>query len=187
MKKQSTTLQLAMTGLMAALVFVGSMIQITIPLSVGTPTRIHFGNIFCLLAGLLLGPVRGGLSAGIGSFFFDLLNPLYIADSPFTFLFKFSMGFLSGKVSHVQNNSGENVKLNFVAAALGQLAYLILYAGKALVENLFLYRMEFQPALVLFLGKLGASSLNAIIAVAISVPLCLVVRRALKSTHIFSA
>ena len=86
-KQQLTILQIAMTGLMAALVFVSSMIQIPIPLPVGN-TRLHLGNVFCLLAGFLLGALRGGLAAGLGSFFFDLLNQQYLPSSPFTFVFK---------------------------------------------------------------------------------------------------
>ena len=51
-KEQSRVLQVTVTGLMAALVFVASMIQVPVPISAGIETRLHLGNVFCLLAGL---------------------------------------------------------------------------------------------------------------------------------------
>lgn len=183
MKRKFTTLLLAFTGMMAALVFVSSMISFPIPLSQGE-TRIHLGNIFCLLSGLLLGPVYGGLAAGIGSVCFDLINPLYIADAPFTFLFKFAMAFLCGLISHWRGARASHVLRNFVAAFTGQVTYLVLYIGKNLIINLYFQHMEVQPALIISATQLGASALNAVIAIIASVPLCLVIRRALKGTRI---
>ncbi len=181
-RKQLTILQIAMTGLMAALVFVSSMIQIPIPLPVGN-TRLHLGNVFCLLAGFLLGALRGGLAAGLGSFFFDLLNPQYLPSSPFTFVFKFTMAFVCALISHAGGRKADHVKLNFVAAASGSLAYMILYLGKGFVENLLL-RMEIAPALAILWTKFTVSGVNAIIAVIVSVPLCLVIKKALKTNHL---
>lgn len=183
MKKQTNAMQLAVTGLLAALVFVSSMISIPIPLPAGPATRIHLGNIFCLLSGFILGPVFGGLSAGIGSFFFDLLNPQYIADSPFTFCFKFLMAFLCGKLARSGGKNTMDIKLNFLAAAVGQLAYIVLYAGKGFVENL-LMRMELVPALAILGTKIAASLTNGLIAVVLSVPLYFVIRKALQSNRL---
>ena len=67
--QRNHTQRLAVIGLLAALVFVSSLISFDIPLAGGDSTRIHLGNTFCLLAGLISGPVGGGLAAGIGSFF----------------------------------------------------------------------------------------------------------------------
>ena len=48
-----TVRRLAVTGLLSALVFVFSWIQIPI----GEVARIHLGNVFCALSGLLFGPL----------------------------------------------------------------------------------------------------------------------------------
>ena len=90
-KKKFTIYQLAFTALMAALVFVSTQFNIKIPLGMGVTSMISFGNIFCILSALLLGPIYGGLAAGIGSFFFDLLDPVFITSAPFTLVFKFIM------------------------------------------------------------------------------------------------
>ena len=89
-----TVRRLAVTGLLSALVFVFSWIQIPI----GEVARIHLGNVFCALSGLLFGPLTGGLASGFGSMLFDFTNPLYIAESWITFITKFFIGFLAGLI-----------------------------------------------------------------------------------------
>ena len=91
-----TVRRLAVTGLLSALVFVFSWIQIPI----GEVARIHLGNVFCALSGLLFGPLTGGLASGFGSMLFDFTNPLYIAESWITFITKFFIGFLAGLIAH---------------------------------------------------------------------------------------
>ena len=65
--------RLALVGMMAAMVFALTYVGIDIPTGLGK-TKIHFGNIMCLLSAFLLGPVGGGLAAGVGSALFDLMD-----------------------------------------------------------------------------------------------------------------
>lgn len=65
-KENKTIYLVVLSAVFAAMVFVGSMISVPVPAAFGM-TRIHLGNIFCLLSGFILGPVAGGLAAGIGS------------------------------------------------------------------------------------------------------------------------
>ena len=102
--KAFNTYNLAAIGLMAAVEFVSN--YFSIPL--GDVSRIHLGNVFCVLAGLMLGPVRGGLCAGLGAFFYDLTNPLYVSGAPLTFCFKFVIGFFAGLFAHSKGRAGEN-------------------------------------------------------------------------------
>ncbi len=78
------THKVIMAALFAALTCVGTMI-IKIP----TPTTgyIHPGDGFVLLSGLLLGPIWGGLAAGIGSGLSDLISG-YAIYVPATFIIK---------------------------------------------------------------------------------------------------
>ena len=89
-KSKFSVRQLAIIGLLSALVFVFSWIQIPL----GEVARIHLGNVFCVLSGLLFGPLAGGLASGFGSMLFDFTNPLYISESWITFITKFFIGFL---------------------------------------------------------------------------------------------
>ena len=90
-KKAFSLYDIVMIGLMAAVVFVVTMfLSIRIPTPTGT-TMIKLANAFVLLCGLLLGPVRGGLAAGIGSMIFDLMTPEYAPEAWITFLRFFLM------------------------------------------------------------------------------------------------
>ena len=173
-------------GLMAALVFVGNYMQISIPVAIGSATRIHLGNSMCLLAGMLFGPMTGGLASGIGAGLFDLLNPLYITSAPYTFLSKFAMGFLAGVIARYAFPEGKRrISVLIASGVAGQLAYIALYLLKSYVELLFLGN-DPRAALVAILPKAATSSLNAAAAIVISVPLALAIRTALLHTG-FSA
>lgn len=176
--------KLALVGLMAALVFVGSMISIPIPLYGIENTRLHLGNIFCLLSGMVLGGVSGGLSAGIGSGFFDLVNPLYLPSAPFTFVFKFLMALICGRIANGGGRGAAFSKWNAAAASTGALAYVILYVSKGFVENIFFMRLELEPALIILAQKSVVSIINGLIAVLASVPLCAVVKRELGKSSL---
>jgi ECF transporter S component (folate family) len=85
MEKLKNPRFLVAASLLAALTFIATTV-IKIP----TPTfgYIHIGDGFVLLAGLLLGPVTGGLAAGIGSALSDILGG-YASWAPATFIIKF--------------------------------------------------------------------------------------------------
>lgn len=99
-KKAFSLYDIVMIGLMAAVVFVVTMfLSIRIPTPTGT-TMIKLANAFVLLCGLLLGPVRGGLAAGIGSMIFDLMTPEYAPEAWITFLRFFLMAWLCGVIAY---------------------------------------------------------------------------------------
>lgn len=181
-KKGFNIYQIAGIGLFAALAFVSNYIQIYIPLG-GDTTRIHIGNTFCLLAGLLLGPLAGGLSAGIGNCLYDLLNPLFISSAPFTFIFKFLMAFVCALIAYGAHARGENQVRNIIGAVVGSLTYIILYLGKGFITGL-LEGHAMETIWVQTAAKAGASFLNGAIAVVASVPLCFAIRKALERTHL---
>lgn len=169
--------------MMAALVFVSSGMRIVIP--IGTENAaIHLGNIFCLLSGFLLGGVSGGLSAGIGSALYDLTNPLYVAGSPITFITKFIMGYLCGVISNRNGQAAQSQKLNLLAAATGQIAYIILYLFKGFIRDL-LNGTTWQAAGIVQLTKLPLSLTNAVIAIIFSIILVPVFLFAMKKSGFY--
>lgn len=134
-----TTREVAFIGMMSAIVFVSNYISFTIPLAIGGDiTRVHVANAFCLLAGLSLGPVAGGLSAGIGSMMYDFTIPQFIAGSPFTFAFKFLMAYTAGCVVGKSKDKIAPARI-ITAGVLGQLCYIVLYIGKKFITYHFLH------------------------------------------------
>lgn len=175
-------------GLMAALVFVGNYIQIKIPNGV-LITRIHFGNSMCLLAGLLLGGPGGGLASGIGAALYDVLDPVYISSAPFTFLSKFAMGFICGILADKYRNAGKTHKVITgiaVSAVLGQLVYIFMYLSRTYILQRLLGAAH-ETAMTATATNALTSSVNAIIAVLVSVPLFFSLKAPLKSTALGEA
>ena len=185
MEKKNTIYKIATIGIFGALVFVSNMISIPIPVAIGDITRIHLGNTFCLLSGLVLGSLNGGLAAGIGSALYDLTNPAYIASAPFTFIFKFLMAFTAGLLSHTNERKGEKFLWNVLGCSLGQIVYIVLYIAKSFIQGL----LEGSAAMALIpsmVTKLTTSSVNALIAIVISIPLSIIIRKALTKSKLLS-
>ncbi len=171
--------QLAVTGIMTALVFTASWIMI--PISTGIDnTRIHLGNVMCLLSGLLMGGWLGGLAAGLGSAIFDLTNPLYIAYAPFTLILKFFIGFIVGKIAFAKNKQGLSTRRNIVGSVIASAAYSVLYLIESFFINQIVYLLSPQAAFLALAPKALATFINALIACIIAVPLAAGIRAALK-------
>lgn len=174
MKKISIK-NITLIGIMAAAVYVSSaFLQIPIPTAIGS-TRLHMGNVICLLSGMLLGAVPGGLAAGIGSMFFDLTNPAYITSAPFTFLFKFIMAWLCGKI--ISNCSTIGVKTKFIVGAMtGSFVYVLLYISKSFIKDHYILGLPLKAVILTVIQKSFVSSINAIFSVIIAVLLGLALR-----------
>lgn len=175
--KDKKIIKLVAIGLMAALCYVGNYIQI--PLF--TDTRIHFGNVFIIMSGLLFGAVPGGLAGGIGSAIYDLFDPRFVLSAPTTFLTKFAMGFVCGYFAKSQKRLGSDKLHITISGILGQLTYVILYTSKSYLEM----RIVGNGAAAAFAEaarKFGVSSINAVIAVAVAVPLYFALVIPLRST-----
>lgn len=175
---RKTLYRIIIVGLMAALVYAGNYLQIKIPNGV-LVTRIHLGNSMCLLAGLLFGALNGGLASGIGAGLYDLFDPVYIVSAPYTFISKFAMGMTAGLLR--TNNEKKRV---ITAAIVGQVTYIVLYLLKTYVTIIILGGTS-QAAWAAVGTNAITSTVNAILAVVIAVPLYFMLRAALKNTGIF--
>lgn len=140
-KTKFNTKTIVIGALFAALCCVSTM-AIQIP----TPTNgyVHMGDCLVLLSGYLLGPILGGLSAGIGSALADLLTG-YGHYVPGTFVIKFLVAFIAGLVNIILRKVVK--KNNIVPLAVSSLAgeaimvigyyfYASLLLGKGLVAAL---------------------------------------------------
>ena len=190
MKNKTSIYKIVTVGLLGALVFVSNYLSFPIPVPVGDISRIHLGNVFCLLSGFVMGPVGGGLASGIGAMLYDFTNPAYVASAPFTFVFKFLLAFVCGLIAHNGKLSGsmlQECKIStpryFIAAVSGSVTYIILYLAKSYITAV-LAGSAPEAAVIALATKLATSSVNALLAVLISVPLAAVIKKALKSAKL---
>ena len=180
--QKSGAVNLALTGLMGALVIVGTFISIPIPV-LGDRTMIGLGNVFCILSGLLLGPMYGGLAAGVGSGVFDLIGG-WAASAPTTLINKFMMAFVCGLIAWSGRSEGKKLSRVIAGAVSGSLTYCVLYLLKSLIEA----KLEgsADEAVAILLGtKAVATIVNAVIADVVAVPLALAIRRSLESNRMY--
>ena len=157
-KKQMDVRLLVACGLFTALVFLFSWVQIPI----ANISRIHLGNVFCALSGLLFGPIIGGISSGLGSMLFDFTNPAYIAESWITFLTKFAIGFLAGILT---KGKPYYMVRDFLASTAGCVAYVILYLTKSLIMMYFVEGQAWQAVQTQLITKGTTSLINAVGAI----------------------
>ena len=180
--RKSGAVNLALTGLMGALVIVGTFISIPIPV-LGDRTMIGLGNVFCILSGLLLGPVYGGLAAGVGSGVFDLVGG-WASSAPTTLINKVMMAFVCGAIAWSGRSEGRRLYRVIAGAVSGSLTYCVLYLFKSFVEA----KLEgsADEAMAILLGtKAAATIVNAVIADVVAVPLALAIRRSLESNRMY--
>lgn len=179
-KSKFSVRQLAIIGLLSALVFVFSWIQIPL----GEVARIHLGNVFCALSGLLFGPLAGGLASGFGSMLFDFTNPLYISESWITFITKFFIGFLAGVIAH--KGAGVSLKKDIIGATVGSLTYVVLYLTKSYIMKYLIEHQDIGAVMTQIVTKGITSTINAILAIVVSVLLAKMMRPALAKAGILA-
>ena len=173
MERNKSLYRIILIGLMAAMVFVATtFLRFDIP----TPpdkTMIKLGNAVCVLSGLLLGGVGGGLAAGIGSALYDLADPVFAPEAWITLIRFFLMGLIAGSIAHAGGQKGKNFKLNVVAAVAESAFSLLFYIAKSVITQMALAGNFTMNQLTISLGaistKIIASSINAVAAVVISV------------------
>ena len=138
-----------------------------------------------------MGPIGGGLASGIGAMLYDLTNPAYIASAPFTFVFKFLLAAVCGLIAHKGKITGNMLEEDFtitvprsiVAGICGSLTYIVLYLAKSYITTV-LAGSAPEAAAIALATKAASSTVNAILAIIISVPLSALIRKALKSAHL---
>ena len=123
MRNSDKIIRLVTAALMAAMTCLVTMI-LPIKIPYGNGGYIHPGDAFVLLSGIILGPIYGGLAAGIGSLMADLLSgyPQYALA---TLIIK-SVAALAGGYSYRHIRKGSVIIAGIfggIIVTLGYLAY----------------------------------------------------------------
>ncbi|MGN1398917.1 MAG: ECF transporter S component [Erysipelotrichaceae bacterium] len=168
--------KLTLTALLTAACYIGfSFFQIKIPTVAGY-TSFHLGNVICVLAGLLVGPVCGGIAGAIGMGIGDLLDPVYLITAPKTLILKFIMGFLAGYISHnifnlKQKQGKELVIYTIITICVTMLVNIILEPTFSYVYYQFLLNNSQKAAGYLSIAKWITTTTNAVLSIICATPL----------------
>ena len=186
-RKPVDTKVLAQAALCAALCYVGAtFIKIDVP--VGTEkTMFHFGNVFCVLAALLIGGAWGGLAGAVGMTISDLTTA-YVTSAPKTFILKLCIGLIVGFVAHklFHLSKDHSVKYVTVATIVSSVCGMAFNIVADPVVGYFYksYLLGVPQDLAKALAKIGAitTSVNAVIAVIVATIIYLALRPVMKKT-----
>lgn len=122
-------LRILFIGIMAAMVYVVTLFRFPL-----LGSKVHFANAVCLLSGMLLGPVSGGLAAGLGSALYDAFGGGYdFINVLITFVSKFIMGWLCGMLMRSADTKRVFSLRSVLACVCGALSYVALYMLKSLI------------------------------------------------------
>ena len=182
--------KLAQAGLLAALCYIGfAFFKIDIPVG-PEKTAFHLGNVFCVLAALLLGGYWGGLAGAIGMTIADLTTA-YVTSAPKTFLLKLCIGLIVGLVAHKifhlsKEHSAKCVTgVTILASACGMAFNVV---ADPLVGYFYkMYLLGVPQDISKALAKISTvtTGVNAIVAVICASVFYLALRPALKKAGLF--
>ena len=148
-------------------------------------SKVHFANTMCLLSGLLMGPVGGGLAAGFGSALYDALWGGYdIIQCLITFVSKFIMAWLCAKIAFSGGREAKNHGWNVAACIIGALSYVALYMLKTWLFKMYVEPVPAETIPGIMVAKLIPSLINAAFAVVTAPIFYHAVRPALKASGI---
>lgn len=182
--------KLAQAGLLAALCYIGfAFFKIDIPVG-PEKTAFHFGNVFCVLAALLLGGYWGGLAGAVGMTIGDLTTS-YVTSAPKTFLLKLCIGLIVGLVAHTICKLSRAHTAKFVTgvtilAAVCGMGFNVV--ADPLVGYFYkMYLLGVPQEISSALAKISTvtTGVNAIVAVIASSVFYLAMRPALKKSGLF--
>lgn len=162
-KTQTKTYRLVFSALMAAMVYIGTLIRIPLGSS-----KVQVANAVCVFAGFILNPVDAGVAAGLGSALYDVTLGGYDAlGCVITFISKFLMAFAAGRLLRflIRRKGGElrgeHTPAIYLISALSALVYVALYMLKTFLMGLTVDGLALQGVYAKMLTKLPASLINA--------------------------
>ena len=159
-KQDNKTYRIVFIGVMTAIVFVITYLRVPF-----FGSKLSFGNVFCLLSGLMFGPMAGGLPAGLGSGIYDLVGGYDIIQAVITFVSKFAMAWVCAKVSATYRKDKPESNTRIVTGSVaGALSYVVLYMLKTYIYQRFVYGLPYDGTLAVMASKLPASLINAVCA-----------------------
>ncbi len=182
--------RLVQAGLLAALCYIGlAVFKIDIPVGPGK-TAFHFGNVFCVLAALLLGGYWGGLAGAVGMTVGDLTTA-YVTSAPKTFLMKLCIGLITGMVAHKffklsRDHSAKYVTgVTVLACACGMGFNVVADPLVGYFYKTYLLGVPQDIASALAKMATVTTAVNAVIAVAAASVFYLALRPALRKSGLF--
>lgn len=184
------TKRLAQAGLMAALCYIGfAFLKIDIPVG-PEKTAFHFGNVFCVLAALLIGGYWGGLAGAVGMTIGDLTTA-YVTSAPKTFLLKLCIGLIVGFVAHTifklskDHNRSFVIKATVISCACGMVFNIVADPLVGYFYKTYLLGVPQDISAALAKIATATTAVNAVVAIIAASIIYIPLRPAMKKAGLF--
>lgn len=164
-KTGQKTLDLIMTAMLVALVFLSTFfLNIKLPISVNGGL-VHLGTAMLFIASILFGPKKGALAGAIGMGLFDIVGG-WLLWAPITIVARGLQGFIVGKIAWSNGRKGSSLALN-VTATIVSIPFMIAvyYFGEVILYGNWIVPLTSIP------GDLLQNALGMIIAIPVCVAL----------------
>lgn len=155
-----SVMSITFIAMMAAMVYVVTLFRFPL-----LGSKVHFANAVCLLSGILLGPLQGGLAAGIGSALYDSVAGYDLINVLITFVSKFAMAWVCGRLVWHSESHSHRIDRTALACVCGALTYVALYMLKTFIFQRFVYGFPMDTVWATVFSKLIPSLINAAVAV----------------------
>ena len=159
-KREFSIINITFIAMMAAMVYVVTLFRFPL-----LGSKVHFANAVCLLSGILLGPLQGGLAAGIGSALYDSVAGYDLVNVLITFVSKFAMAWVCGQMLKADDGRQHRIDRTALACVCGALTYVALYMLKTFVFQKFVYGFPMDAVWATMVSKLIPSLINAAAAI----------------------
>ena len=166
-KEKKSSIRIAISALMAALVFVSTLlIRIPIPATGG---YINIGDVMIFVSALVFGPIIGGFAGGVGSAIADLIG--YPSYALLTLVVKGAEGFLVGRISN-----GKSKIRDTLGVIVGGVVMIVgYYLGETFIMGIGPY---------VALEEVPGNSFQILVGGIVGLPLSLIVRRYLSPVNL---
>ena len=177
------TKKIVLAGLFIALSFLGTMLNITIPVG-ASKTMFHFGNVFCLLASLMLGGVWGGTAGAIGMGLFDYVSPGFQLYVPQTLVLKFCIGLICG-VMYKKLKIKNNILKIAVSCSAAMLFNIIFSPIASYFTSIYIIGTPKELSTIMASWSAVTTSTNAVVAVVIATAVYAALEKHIKTKILY--
>ncbi|AXI10954.1 ECF transporter S component [Oceanobacillus zhaokaii] len=167
LKSRQKTLDLIITSMLIALVFVSTVfLNIRLPIA-ANGGLVHLGTAMLFIASILFGPKKGALAGAIGMGLFDMIGG-WLIWAPITIVARGLQGYIVGRIAWLNGHRGDSIALN-VTATIISIPFMIAvyYIGESI-----LYGNWFTP-----LASIPGDLVQNVLGVIIAIPICVALKK----------
>jgi uncharacterized membrane protein len=167
LKSRQKTLDLIITSMLIALVFVSTVfLNIRLPIA-ANGGLVHLGTAMLFIASILFGPKKGALAGAIGMGLFDIIGG-WVLWAPITIVARGLQGYIVGKISWLNGHKGNSLALNLTGTIISiPFMIAVYYIGES-----FLYGNWITP-----LASIPGDLLQNVLGIAIAIPICIALKK----------